>query len=162
MWEIVCHAIQRGDLREKLIGLGPGNFDQFSKKYMHLIVKYYGRQYTLRNAHNDIFEYLATTGILGAAAYTAIYITVIIRYVILAVRRQAGDLTTIAFAGLLGYMSQAMMNGPYPLMTAMFYGLLAFFTASAGRTASETQTISSQERTQQTQVPEAAPAAQAS
>ncbi len=81
----------------------------------------------------------------------------IVRYVILAIRRQAGDLTTIAFAGLLGYMSQAMMNGPYPLMTAMFYGLLAFFTASAGRAAAA-QTV--QEGARQT--PEAAPAAQAS
>ncbi len=130
LWYISVNGFMDGDLREKIIGWGPGTIDQAAVVYTFEIVDAYGGFYYLETAHNDIFEYLVTMGIVGVVSYVGIYLTIIRDYVHMV--RTKVDFTSptlFALMGLIGYIGQSIMNGPHPLTTAMFFALLAVYRA---------------------------------
>ncbi len=130
LWYISVNGFIDGDLREKIIGWGPGTIDQAAVVYTFDIIDAYGDFYYLETAHNDIFEYLVTMGIVGVAAYAGIYLTIMRNYIQM-VRTKLDFITPSSYAlmGLIGYIGQSIMNGPHPLTTAMFFALLAVYRA---------------------------------
>lgn len=126
LWYISVNGFIDGDLREKIIGWGPGTIDQAAVVYTFDIVDAYGGFYYLETAHNDIFEYLVTLGIVGVCSYAGIYLVIISGFVQM-VRAKADFSAPSSYAhmGLIGYIGQSIMNGPHPLTTAMFFALLA-------------------------------------
>ena len=138
LWEIAFRAFLEGGFREKLFGLGPGNIDEFALTYRHLIVRHYDGIYQIENAHNDLMEYLATTGLLGFCAYGAIYVTVTVDIVRRLIARKKISVRLVwAYAGLFGYMTQSFLNGPHPLTTATFFALLSLYRAETGDRSGE-------------------------
>ena len=156
IWMIVYRVMSgSGDTGRLILGLGPGCLDFRAEDHAHLMVQYFGDIYELSNAHNDIIEYLATTGIPGGIIYAGIYVSVLaegcrrvfgISPVPPADTRKFADegrkpedhlcspsagtgrsVTALActLGGLAGYMAQSMLNGPHPLNFALFYCLMA-------------------------------------
>ncbi|MCR4762136.1 MAG: O-antigen ligase family protein [Lachnospiraceae bacterium] len=128
IWEIAVRAFLEGGIREKLLGLGPGNLDEFALAYRHLIVRHYDGIYLLENAHNDLLEYLATTGLFGFLTYAGMYAWILFDFIRrIRNRERCSRCQLYAFAGLFGYMTQSVFNGPHPLTTAFFFGLLSLY-----------------------------------
>jgi len=131
LWYIAVTTFWDNELLQQIIGIGPGCIDEISRDFYFDIVEAYGDFYFLQNAHNDLVEYLLTTGILGALSYLGIYICIITDYVKSVVRNEAIKGPKLyALIGLIGYIAQSIMNGPHPLTTAMFFVLLSIYRKS--------------------------------
>lgn len=135
IWTIAFDIFKDGFLENWLFGNGTGLLDEYVGSWIVTINECYGGPYFLRHAHNDFVEYLAMTGILGFASFTGMFIHSFVKYI----RRPHEDdvkfvLESCAVLGIVGYMAQAMLNGPHPLTTAM---LFALFAISRGVTIGE-------------------------
>lgn len=128
IWTIALEVYADGEWKDKLIGLGPCCLDHNAVDYAYEIVESYGAYYTLENAHNDVIEYLVTTGALGCASYVLIFGTVGVRFLKnLFHPQKASDETTFLSVALIGYAAQALLYGPHPLTTAICFLLLAIY-----------------------------------
>ncbi|SDB57954.1 O-antigen ligase [Butyrivibrio sp. INlla16] len=131
LWFIAVDGFFTQELPQQIIGVGPGCIDAISMDYYFEIEEAYGAFYFIENAHNDILEYLFTTGLLGAIAYLGIYLSVIVSFVRSLIKNENLEgIELYATIGLVGYMAQSVMNGPHPLTTAMFFVLLTIYRGS--------------------------------
>nr|MCR5101108.1 hypothetical protein [Butyrivibrio sp.] len=88
----------------------------------------YGAFYFLENLHNDVLEYLITTGVIGAISYLGIYIYIIVDFIKTIIRnKDVSPNKCYAMVGLIGYIAQSILNGPHPLLTAIYFTLLAIY-----------------------------------
>ncbi|WP_026657559.1 O-antigen ligase family protein [Butyrivibrio sp. AC2005] len=131
LWYIAASTFWDNELMQQLIGIGPGCIDEISRDYYFEIVEAYGDFYFLENAHNDVLEYLLTTGIIGALSYLGIYLCVIVDFVKNVIKNtEVRGVRLYAMIGIIGYIAQSIMNGPHPLTTAMFFVLLAIYRST--------------------------------
>ncbi|MCR5341876.1 MAG: O-antigen ligase family protein [Butyrivibrio sp.] len=131
LWYIAATTFWDNELPQQLIGIGPGCIDEISRDFYFEIVDAYGDFYFLQNAHNDVLEYLLTTGIIGAVSYLGIYLYVIIDFIRGVIKNaDAKGARLYASIGIIGYIAQSIMNGPHPLTTAMFFVLLAIYRST--------------------------------
>ncbi|WP_026523890.1 O-antigen ligase family protein [Butyrivibrio sp. MB2005] len=128
LWSIAINAFLDADTPNQIFGIGPGCVDTIAQNYYFEIQEAYGDFYFLDNIHNDVLEYLVTTGIVGAASYLGIYIYVIYDYLrgVLS-KNDISPNKLYAFIGLVGYIAQSIINGPHPLMVAIFFVLLTIY-----------------------------------
>ena len=130
LWKIALNVFSDFDTKEKLIGMGPATIDHGAVDYAFWIEEYYdyGKYYHIETAHNDVLEYLVTTGICGVASYIMIFLCVFasfIRGVFGKIRW--GDERTVLFVGIMGYSAQALLYGPHPVTWAVLMILLSLF-----------------------------------
>ncbi len=131
LWYIAVTTFWDNELPQQLIGIGPGCIDEISRDFYFEIVEAYGDFYFLDNAHNDVIEYLLTTGIIGAVSYLGIYLYIIIDFIKGVFKNtDAKGVRVYASIGIIGYIAQSIMNGPHPLTTAMFFVLLAIYRST--------------------------------
>lgn len=131
LWYIAVSTFFDNEFMQQLIGIGPGCIDEISRDFYFEIVEAYGDFYFLENAHNDVVEYLLTTGIIGAISYLGIYLCIIFDFIKRVITKaQMKGVGLYAMIGLIGYIAQSLMNGPHPLTTAMFFVLLAIYRST--------------------------------
>lgn len=110
---------------QKLFGVGADTFGTvFHRFYNREILARFGM--TVSNAHNELLQYLLTTGFAGLLSYISIYITAFIDAV---KRKERPPLSFAAFFGVIGYAGQALVNNPHAFNCSVLFFLLALFTA---------------------------------
>lgn len=128
LWYISLYAFADADTLQQIIGIGPGCVDTIAENFYFEIEEAYGQFYFLDNLHNDVLEYLVTTGLLGALSYAGIYVYVIVDYIKgVFTNKEIRPNQYYAMIGLIGYMAQSILNGPHPLMVAIFFVLLTIY-----------------------------------
>ncbi len=128
LWYISVYSFTDADLPQQLVGIGPGCVDTISENFYFEIEEAFEDFYFLENLHNDVLEYLVTTGALGALSYLGVYICVIVDFVRMIFKNEDDNsYKCYALIGLIGYIAQSIINGPHPLNTAMFFAFLALY-----------------------------------
>ncbi|WP_026527963.1 O-antigen ligase family protein [Butyrivibrio sp. VCD2006] len=131
LWYVAVYQFLDNDLIYQIFGMGPGLVDTISLNFAFEIEEYYGQYYTLENVHNDVLEYLLTTGVLGFISYVGIYVIIIKDFIQKILKDEDfRGVNGYAIAGLIAYIIQSMLNGPHPLTTAMYFALLAIYRGS--------------------------------
>lgn len=121
IWNTSMEIFQNLGVREKLIGVGP-----------ELLGYYYdglaSHSQIVLTAHNELLQWLLTTGVLGAALWAALFPWLMISYF----RSRCWEHKSIAyFLPLAAYFGQAMINSPNAMNIALFYLFLALYRKEA-------------------------------
>lgn len=108
-------------LKEKLIGVGP----ELLGRYYEDCYDYFGM--TVLAAHSEFLQYLLTLGIVGAAAWLAVCVSVVYMFVRYLSRER---MTFAYFLSLAAYFAQASICSPNPLNAAVCCVMLACYRRS--------------------------------
>ena len=74
------------------------------------------------NAHNEVLQYLVTTGLCGAVSYIGLFVSSFI-YIF---KNSKNDLVAyISLAVMLGYFIQGLMNLNQPITTPFYFVFMA-------------------------------------
>lgn len=73
------------------------------------------------DAHNEVLQFLVTTGIVGVIGYFGILISTVVNC---AKKSAENPLLMAGIAGILGYLAQAMVNNPQTFLTPTLFLLL--------------------------------------
>jgi len=138
---IAWDAAWKGFVEKPVFGWGPENyFYTFNKYYNPKSLEYSFYETWFDHAHNQILDQMNNTGVVGTAAYLALFALVII-YLIKMYR--SGKMDLYIFSGsiaiLIGYFVQNLFIFDQPNVLIMFYFSLAWWQAftphgSEGRT----------------------------
>lgn len=128
IWYMCFKGFAEGGLKNKFLGAGPGLIDsviqpQIQKSTLSLV-----RDYWYRTAHSEIVEFITTMGIIGALSYLGILVSVFVKQGKI-VRDKTSIKSAMVFAGIVGYIVQALVMGPYALNYALFYVMLGIWSA---------------------------------
>lgn len=121
IWNASLEVFRDLSLKDKLIGIGP---EMLGRYYNGLT----SHGQIVLTAHNELLQWLLTTGIFGAALWSAIFLGLIISYF----RSRCREHESIAFfLPLTAYFGQAMINSPNAMNIALFYLFLALYRKEA-------------------------------
>lgn len=126
IWYFSWNGFLDGSIKDQLIGVGPGLLDQVTQAQIAKADFYVVWNYIYNTAHNDLLEYLVTTGIVGMILKLAIYI---IPFMMVSKREDYQNEKAAILAGLAGYIGQGLLIGPYVLTYVMYAVLLGMFHA---------------------------------
>jgi O-antigen ligase len=106
---------------QKLFGHGNETVAELMRKYYYEeMVSITHKKYD--NCHNELLQYLVTTGIFGVVSYVGFAVSSLV-YIL---RRLKGDAVAIAcLASGMAYFAQAMVNLNQPITTPFFFITLA-------------------------------------
>ena len=109
-----------GGLKNMFVGTGPDTFGPVIKAvYREDMINRHGSVFD--NAHNEYLNYLVTVGILGAAAYIAALVSLVVRCV-KRCKDNAGILIVIVV--VTSYCAQALFNIATPIVTPYLFVFL--------------------------------------
>ena len=74
------------------------------------------------NAHNELLQYLVTTGLLGMVSYIGLFISSVIYIFKRANKRVIANVCIVA---MVGYFAQAIINISQPITTPFFFIFMA-------------------------------------
>ncbi len=123
VWKRCLTAYWKLPWYQKIFGYGLNCFGQLMAiDYTQEMMTLYNGMYI--DAHNEAFQFLVTTGIVGAVGYFGILIGAVVKCA-----KKAADnpLLIAGVAGILGYLAQAMVNNPQTFLTPtvfLFLGVL--------------------------------------
>lgn len=117
IWYFAVHGFMDGDLWQKLVGVGPGLLDYVTQVQIAKADFYVEWNYIYCTAHNDLIEYLVTTGVLGVVCRLIMYVLPFVMY---ARGEEKKPEKAAVLAALVGFIGQGMLNGPY-ILTYVFY-----------------------------------------
>lgn len=121
IWNASIELFQNFGFKDKLIGVGPellGNYYDGLTSHSLIVL----------TAHNELLQWLLTTGILGAVLWAALFLWLIISYV----RSRCWEHGEIAFfLPLMAYLGQSMINSPNAMNISLFYLFLALYRKDA-------------------------------
>lgn len=125
LWQMAWKGFCEGDLRQKLLGAGPDCFASYLGELLPggtvLFDKGYFNGSVFTNAHNEWFTVLVNMGLLGVAAYAAVFIAAFRKYG----REPLGFLLLFTY-GIHSLISfQQVLNAPF------FFLMLGVCEASA-------------------------------
>ena len=127
IWYFAYHGFLDGDLWQKLVGVGPGLLDLVTQAQIAKADFYVEWNYIYCTAHNDLLEYLVTTGVIGVVCRLIMYVLPFIMY---AKGREKQPEKAAVLAALVGFIGQGLLTGPY-ILTYVFYiiflGVLAAY-----------------------------------
>lgn len=126
IWYFSWNGFLDGSIKDKFIGVGPGLLDHVTQAQIAKADFYVVWNYIYNTAHNDLLEYLVTTGIVGMVFRLAMYI---IPFTMVGKREEYRNEKAAIMAGLAGYMGQGLLTGPYVLTYVMYVILLGMFSA---------------------------------
>ncbi len=121
IWDEIFNIYSSGNIREKLIGIGPGT-DDVSVERMGLKFVEADRMET---AHNEILEYFLTTGIIGVLSYLAIIIGAFLSFFSMSSDENGEKEAGYALAAFAAFIGQGLTNGPNPLPTIIAFTMVA-------------------------------------
>ena len=113
LWYFSWNDFLDGSIKDKLIGVGPGLLDNVTKPQIananfHVVWNYF-----YNTAHNELLEYLVTTGVVAMLLKLVICI---IPFAMVWKREEYQAERVAIVAGLVGYIGQGLVTGPYVLM----------------------------------------------
>ncbi len=123
VWKRCLTAYWKLPWYQKIFGYGLNCFGQLMAiDYTQEMMTLYNGMYI--DAHNEAFQFLVTTGIVGVVGYFGILIGAVVKCA-----KKAADnpLLIAGVAGILGYLAQAMVNNPQTFLTPtvfLFLGVL--------------------------------------
>ncbi|MBR5422061.1 MAG: O-antigen ligase family protein [Lachnospiraceae bacterium] len=125
-WRAAVEALSRANLKDMLVGVGPDCFAMAMDKYYMQEVAEYWHGLQLACAHNEWLNMLVTEGILGVAAYIAVFVTAMIG----ASKRAVEDKRYIPYmCAILAYMGHNMFCYQQCICTPVVF----IFIGIAGR-----------------------------
>lgn len=74
------------------------------------------------NCHNELLQYLLTTGLVGAITYVGVFVS---SFLYILKRANRKPIAYLTLASMLGYIAQAMINVNQPITTPYFYVITA-------------------------------------
>ena len=126
IWYFSWNGFLDGSIKDKLIGVGPGLLDNVTQPQIANANFHVVWDYIYNTAHNDLLEYLVTTGLVGMLLKLVIYI---IPFTMVGKREEYQTERAAIMAGLVGYIGQGLVTGPYVLTYVMYVVLLGMFNA---------------------------------
>jgi hypothetical protein len=131
IWYFSWNGYLDGSVKDKLIGVGPGLLDYVTQEQIAMAPFEVVWNYFYNTAHNDLLEYLVTTGIIGAVFRLAVYI---LPFTMMGTGKSENGSRYQAeraaiLAGLAGYIGQGLVTGPYVLDYVLYMLLLGLFRA---------------------------------
>lgn len=117
IWNASMDLFQNFGFKDKLIGVGP----ELLGYYYNGLTSY---SLIVLTAHNELLQWLLTTGVLGAGLWCSVFLWLAISYF----RSRCWEQGAIAFfLPLAAYLGQAMVNSPNAMNIALFYLFLALY-----------------------------------
>ncbi len=116
IWSMVLEAWQHQPFLQKLIGIGPDTMRP-------MVFDFYQNAEILAydNAHNELIQYMITTGILGVICYVGLNVTVIRS---LFSHRYKEPFSFALLCVVLCYFIQSLFNISQPITTPLFFIML--------------------------------------
>ena len=113
LWQMAWQGFCRGDLKQKLLGAGPDCFAGYLEQVVPggtvLFDKGYFAGSIFTNAHNEWLTTLINLGVLGTAAYAAVFLTALRKY-----RRNSMAIMLLFTYGMHSLISfQQVLNTPF-------------------------------------------------
>ena len=113
LWQMAWQGFCRGDLKQKLLGAGPDCFAGYLEQVLPggtvLFDKGYFAGSIFTNAHNEWLTTLINLGVLGTAAYAAVFLTALRKY-----RRNSMAIMLLFTYGMYSLISfQQVLNTPF-------------------------------------------------
>jgi DNA polymerase-3 subunit alpha (Gram-positive type) len=113
LWQMAWQGFCRGDLKQKLLGVGPDCFAAYLEQVLPggtvLFDKGYFADSIFTNAHNEWLTTLINLGALGTTAYAAVFLTALRKY-----RRNSMAIMLLFTYGMHSLISfQQVLNTPF-------------------------------------------------
>ncbi len=119
IWRRLFSVYKDGSFIHKLFGFGNETIAEVMKPFHDEMVNITGKTYD--NAHNELLQYLVTTGLFGMISYIGIFVSSII-YI---VKRADKDPVAVAMAAsATGYIFQGLVNLNQPITTPLYFTVL--------------------------------------
>ena len=123
MWIKSLEVFKNFDIKSKLFGCGPDTFYNAFQPYFSELNSKFGDAVS-NAAHNELLNYLITTGVLGLTAYLSLIVSAVVR----AVKAARKNLLALAFAApVVSYLFQSVAN----LSTIIVLPILFIFLSLA-------------------------------
>ncbi len=125
IWRKSAEIFAGSDIKSMLFGSGPDTlYSQFSP-YFGELKRLYGDSST-NCAHNELLNYLVTTGVLGLGAYIALFSSALVRAV-----RSKKALAAVFAVPVFSYLAQSVVNIATPITTPLLFIMLALSLSCA-------------------------------
>lgn len=121
IWTKCGELFREAPLKNKLFGYGNESLKQ-------LMVDNYGKEMvavtgkTYDNAHNEVLQYLITTGIAGAVSYIGLCVS---SFVYILKKAEGRAFAYVTLAVMMGYFVQSLINVNQPITTPFFFVFMA-------------------------------------
>lgn len=121
IWTKCSELFKAAPLKNKIFGYGNESLKSLMKAYYNdEMIKVTGKTYD--NAHNEVLQYLITSGIVGALCYLGLVVSTFV-YII---RRASGRaFAYVCLAAMTGYFAQGLINVNQPITTPLFFVFMA-------------------------------------
>ena len=139
LWQMAWTGFREGNLRQKLLGAGPDCFAEYLGELLPggtvLFDKGYFNGSVFTNAHNEWLTILINMGLLGVAAYAAVFITALRTY-----KRNFLAVLLLLTYGIHSLISfQQVLNAPF------FFLMLGLCEAADRREKTKTNRVDTDE-----------------
>ena len=120
IWRRCWNIFEDASPKNKIFGNGNETIAVLMKRYYTEMVSITGKKYD--NAHNELLQYLLTTGLFGVLSYLGFVFSTFI-YML---RRLKGDPMAIAcFAAGISYFAQSLVNLNQPITAPLYFVVMA-------------------------------------
>lgn len=117
IWKRTIANFSQMPLLQQLFGYGPNCFLQsMEKNYGAEMRTLFGPPFV--DAHNELLQFLAVTGILGMISYMGMQISLLVSCIRL---RKTQPLAVVGIIGITAYMLQGIVNNPQIFTTPLFF-----------------------------------------
>lgn len=126
IWYFAFKGFLDGDTWQKLVGVGPALLDTVTQAQIAKADFFVEWNYIYNTAHNDLLEYLVTTGVIGAVLKLIMYVWPFIMYAKGTDKKQE---KAAILAALVGFIGQGLLTGPYILTNVIYIVFLGVMGA---------------------------------
>lgn len=126
IWYFAWNGFLDGSLWQKLMGAGPALLDTVTQAQIAKADFFVEWNWLYCTAHNDLLEYLVTTGVAGAVLKLIMYI---LPYIMYARGTEKKSEKAAVLAALTGFIGQGLLTGPYILTYVIYIIFLGIMTA---------------------------------
>lgn len=121
IWTKCSELFLNAPWRNKIFGYGNESIRYLMKTfYNEEMLAVTGKTYD--NAHNELLQYLVTTGIFGLLSYIGLCLS---SFVYILKRAGEGAMAYVCLAAMTGYFFQALINVNQPITTPYFFVFMA-------------------------------------
>ena len=121
IWHICADIFDKAPWVNKIFGYGNDALKYLTKAgYYDIMMENTNRVYD--NAHNELLQYLVTTGIVGAVSYLGLFVSA---FAYILKNSNKKPMAYITLAAITGYFAQGMVNVNQPITTPFYFVLMA-------------------------------------
>ncbi|MBE5947190.1 MAG: O-antigen ligase family protein [Lachnospiraceae bacterium] len=121
IWIKCMELFEEAPLTNKLFGYGNETLKMLTTtNFYEEMIDVTGKTYD--NAHNEVLQYLVTTGLVGALSYIGMFLSSVV-YIIKNAKKNA--IAYACGASIVGYFVQGLINVNQPITTPYFFVIMA-------------------------------------